>query len=197
MCRGTRQVGRAFSSGDLHFFCIPCRNKRDGKDNMQDLNRGKRLQNRIRVVAFAVVDVVVVIIIIVVIVFILKIKLVVQTFKRAMAISLWVHLRRQQRNENEAGVAVPERRVGVVGRRPPSGGVIGGWGPRSKMGGFQLQADCWLAAQGSKRGWELRAGGPMQDRKPGIKCAVTRWNPGSQVPLEIEHYDPREDLWES
>ena len=70
---------------------------------MQDLNRGKRLPNRIRVVAFAVVDVVVVIIIIVVIVFILMIKLVVQTFKRAMAISLWVQLRRQQRNENEAG----------------------------------------------------------------------------------------------
>ena len=55
-----------------------------------------RFPNRIPVVAFAIVDVVVVIIIIVVVLFMMMIKLVVQTSKLAMAISLKRHLQRQR-----------------------------------------------------------------------------------------------------
>ena len=75
---------------------------------------------------------------------------------------------------NKAGVAIPGRRAGVVGKGPRSEGVVKGWGPQSKTGGFQLQKGCWLPSQGSVRGWELQAGGSVQGHKPGTEGAVTR-----------------------
>lgn len=95
---------------------------------------------------------------------------------------------------NKAGVAIPGRRAGVVGKEPRSERVVKGWGPQSKTGGFQLQkvAGCLHKVPSEVGSYKPVVPCKVINREPKVQLLVEIQDP--RVLLETEHYDPHEDL---